>query len=46
LYDLFSTSPIDSTPVGEFMNGVGKKKQTAIHDKVQAKAAKGANVEV
>jgi Mn-containing catalase len=26
------TSPIDSTPVGEFTNGVGKK-QAAIHDK-------------
>jgi Mn-containing catalase len=39
------TSPIDSTPVGEFTNGVGKK-QAALHDKARAKAAKDAVVEV
>ena len=39
------TSPIDSTPVGEYTNGAGKK-QAAIHDKAQAKAAKTATVEV
>lgn len=39
------TSPIDSTPVGEFTNGVGKK-QAAIHDKAKAGAKKNATVEV
>jgi Mn-containing catalase len=39
------TSPIDSTPVGEFTDGVGRK-QAALHDKAQAKAAKMATVEV
>jgi Mn-containing catalase len=39
------TSPIDSTPVGEYTNGVGAK-QAALHDKVNAKAAKHATVEV
>jgi Mn-containing catalase len=39
------TSPIDSTPVGEYTNGVGAK-QAALHDKVNAKAAKNATVEV
>jgi Mn-containing catalase len=38
-------SPIDSTPVGEFTNGVGKK-QAALHDKANANAAKGATVQV
>jgi Mn-containing catalase len=33
------TSPIDSTPVGEFTNGVGAK-QAALHEKANAKAAK------
>ena len=40
-----ATSPIDSTPVGEFTNGIGAK-QAALHDKVNAKAAKAATVEV
>jgi Mn-containing catalase len=40
-----TTSPIDSTPVGEFANGVGKK-QAAIHDKAKAEAARNATVEV
>ena len=39
------TSPIDSTPVGEYTNGVGEK-QAALHDKANAKAAKNATVEV
>jgi Mn-containing catalase len=39
------TSPIDSTPVGEYTNGAGAK-QAAIHDKAQSKAAKMATVEV
>jgi Mn-containing catalase len=39
------TSPIDSTPVGEFTNGVGAK-QAALHEKANAKAAKTAKVEV
>jgi Mn-containing catalase len=39
------TSPIDSTPVGQYTNGVGAK-QAALHDKVNAKAAKHATVEV
>ena len=40
-----TTSPIDSTPVGEYTNGVGKK-QAALHDKINAKAAENATVEV
>jgi Mn-containing catalase len=40
-----ATSPVDSTPVGEFTNGVGKK-QAALHEKANAKAAKTATVEV
>jgi Mn-containing catalase len=40
-----TTSPIDSTPVGEYTNGVGKK-QAALHEKANAKAAKDATVEV
>jgi Mn-containing catalase len=40
-----TTSPIDSTPVGEYTNGVGKK-QAAVHEKAHAKAAKDATVEV
>ena len=39
------TSPIDSTPVGEFTNGLGAK-QAALHEKANAKAAKAAKVEV
>jgi Mn-containing catalase len=39
------TSPIDSTPVGEFTNGVGAK-QAALHEKANAKAAKTAKLEV
>jgi hypothetical protein len=39
------TSLRDSTPVGEFTNGVGRK-QAALHDKANAKAAKDAVVEV
>jgi len=39
------TSPIDSTPVGQYTNGMGKK-QAAIHDKAKAKAEKKATVEV
>jgi Mn-containing catalase len=39
------TSPIDSTPVGAFTNGVGKK-QAAIHDKANAEAQKNATVAV
>jgi Mn-containing catalase len=39
------TSPIDSTPVGAYTNGVGKK-QAAMHEKANAKAAKSATVEV
>ncbi len=39
------TSPVDSTPVGEYTNGVGKK-QAAMHEKANAKAAKNATVEV
>jgi Mn-containing catalase len=38
------TSPADSTPVGEYTNGVGKK-QAAMHDKINAKAAKNATVQ-
>jgi Mn-containing catalase len=40
-----ATSPIDSTPVGEFTNGVGEK-QAALHEKSNTKAAKTATVEV
>jgi Mn-containing catalase len=40
-----ATSPIDSTPVGEFTNGVGEK-QAALHEKANTKAAKTATVEV
>ena len=40
-----ATSPIDSTPVGEFTNGVGEK-QAALHEKANTKAAKAATVEV
>jgi Mn-containing catalase len=39
------TSPIDSTPVGEFTNGVSTK-QAALHDKANAKARRIAEVEV
>ena len=39
------TSSIDSTPVGEYTNGVGKK-QAALHEKINAEAAKNAVVEV
>jgi Mn-containing catalase len=39
------TSSIDSTPVGEYTDGVGAK-QAALHDKANAKAAKNATVEV
>jgi Mn-containing catalase len=39
------TSPVDSTPVGAYTNGVGKK-QAAMHEKANAKAAKSANVGV
>jgi len=39
------TSPIDSTPVGEFTNGIGTK-QAALHEKADAKAARTATVEV
>ena len=39
------TSPVDSTPVGEFTNGVGKK-QAALHEKINAEASKNAIVEV
>jgi Mn-containing catalase len=40
-----ATSPVDSTPVGEYTNGVGKK-QAAIHDKAKAEAQKNATIEV
>lgn len=40
-----TTSPIDSTPVGEYTGEVGRK-QAAIHDKANAQAAKNATVEV
>jgi Mn-containing catalase len=40
-----TTSPIDSTPVGEYTDGVGAK-QAALHEKANAKAAKDATVEV
>jgi Mn-containing catalase len=40
-----TTSPVDSTPVGEYTNGVGKK-QAAIHAKAKAEAEKNATVEV
>jgi Mn-containing catalase len=39
------TSPIDSTPVGQYTNGVGQK-QANLHEKANAKAAKDATVEV
>jgi Mn-containing catalase len=39
------TSPFDSTPVGEFTNGVGEKR-AALHKKANAKAARDAKVEV
>jgi Mn-containing catalase len=39
------TSPMDSTPVGQYNNGVGKK-QAAIHVKAQKQAAQEATVEV
>jgi Mn-containing catalase len=39
------TSPADSTPVGEYTNGAGKK-QAALHEKANAKAAQNATVEV
>jgi Mn-containing catalase len=39
------TSPIDSTPVGQYTNGAGKK-QAAIHQKAETQAAKEATVEV
>jgi Mn-containing catalase len=39
------TSPVDSTPVGEFTNGIGEK-QAALCDKANAKAAKTASVGV
>jgi Mn-containing catalase len=40
-----TTSPVDSTPVGQYTNGVGEKQQ-ALHDKQRAQAAKDATVEV
>lgn len=40
-----TTSPIDSTPVGEYTGEVGRK-QAAIHDNAKAQAAKNATVEV
>src|SRR6202789_100239 len=39
------TSPIDSTPVGEYTNGVGKKQQN-LHEKKAKEAIKTAQVEV
>jgi Mn-containing catalase len=39
------TSPIDSTPVGKYTDGV-RKKQAAIHEKAQKQAAQKATVEV
>lgn len=39
------TSPADSTPVGEYTNGVGKK-QAEMHAKANAQAAKDATVAV
>jgi Mn-containing catalase len=39
-----TTSPIDSTPVGEWTNGVGKK-QKALHEAKEKDAAKHATVE-
>jgi Mn-containing catalase len=39
------TSPIDSTPVGEYTNGVGKKQQN-LHEKKAKEAKKTAQVEV
>src|ERR1700761_2082459 len=40
-----TTSPIDSTPVGQYTNGVGEK-QAALHENAKKKAAKNATVEV
>jgi Mn-containing catalase len=40
-----TTSPIDSTPVGEYTGAAGKK-QAALHDKAFANAAMNATVEV
>ena len=39
------TSPIDSTPVGQYTDGIGKK-QAAIHAKAQKQVEKEATVEV
>lgn len=39
------TSPADSTPVGQYTDGYGKK-QAALHEKAQQQAAKQATVEV
>ena len=38
-------SPIDSTPVGQFTNGVGEK-QAAIHERARLMAEKDATIEV
>lgn len=38
------TSPIDSTPVGAYTNGVGKK-QATMHEKANARAAQAATAE-
>ena len=38
------TSPVDSTPVGQYTNGVGKK-QSAMHEKANERAAKNATAE-
>jgi Mn-containing catalase len=40
-----TTSPVDSTPVGEYTNGVGTKKGKS-HDKHAAKLHKDAKVAV
>jgi len=40
-----TTSSIDSTPVGQYTNGVGQK-QAKLHEKASAQAAKDATVEV
>jgi Mn-containing catalase len=37
-------SPVDSTPVGEYTNGLGKK-QAAMHERAKANAAKSATVQ-
>jgi Mn-containing catalase len=39
------TSPIDSTPVGQWTNGVGEK-QKALHEAKEIGAAESASVEV